>query len=243
MKKKDLSSIVLLVFSVIISSCSGGKKITSENSSLRDAFKNDFLIGAALSADQIEEKDAGSAPLIAKHFSAATPENIMKSEVIHPGWDQYNFDLADKLVAYGKNHDIKISRYVNGKYQEPESLSDSINSKGYEFNAFVDPDEQFILYTAYRRPEGQGSGDLYISRKTASGEWGAGVNLKVLSSPYMDYCPFVTADKKYLYFTSDRPQMGLPFTAAKKAKDISAILGSAGNGFDDIYVLPFSALQ
>lgn len=175
------------------------------------------------------------------------PQNM--GAPINTPTDEFYISIAKSGNAYftrgteGKNDDIKMSRFTNGKYEEAISLSDSINSKGYEFNAFVDPDEQFILYTAYRRPEGQGSGDLYISRKTATGEWGAGVNLKALSSPYMDYCPFVTADKKYLYFTSDRPQMGLPFTAAKKAKDINAILGGAGNGFDDIYVVPFSALQ
>ena len=27
---------------------------------------------------------------------AITPENIMKAEVIHPEWNRYDFDLADK---------------------------------------------------------------------------------------------------------------------------------------------------
>lgn len=135
--------------------------------------------------------------------------------------------------------DIWVSPFVNGHYGECKSLSDSVNSAGYEFNAFVDPDEQYILFTAYHRPEGLGSGDLYISKKNAAGEWGKAVNLAQFNSRSMDYCPFVTADKKYLYFTSDRPQFKAPFDKPVDAKTVKTILNGPGNGFDDIYVVPF----
>jgi endo-1,4-beta-xylanase len=36
----------------------------------------------------------------------------MKSEIIHPTWDRYDFDLADKLVAYGKKYNIKINGHT-----------------------------------------------------------------------------------------------------------------------------------
>jgi endo-1,4-beta-xylanase len=32
----------------------------------------------------------------------------MKCEVIHPGWNEYHFDMADKYVAYGKTHNMFI---------------------------------------------------------------------------------------------------------------------------------------
>jgi len=78
---------------------------------LKDAYKNDFLIGTALNTAQIEEKDSNVTKLIYQQFNAATPENIMKAEIIHPAWDAYNFDLADKLVAYGKKYGIKINAH------------------------------------------------------------------------------------------------------------------------------------
>ena len=59
--------------------------------------------------------------------------------------------------------DIFVSKWENGKYTEPVSLSDSINSDGYEFNAFIAPDESYIIFTAYQREDGFGSGDLYMS--------------------------------------------------------------------------------
>jgi endo-1,4-beta-xylanase len=91
-------------------SCSGGKKATGQTSepALKETFKNDFLIGAALNAPQIEEKDAKSAAVTESHFNSVTPENIMKCEIIHPEWDRYNFTLADKYVDYAKKHNMFV---------------------------------------------------------------------------------------------------------------------------------------
>lgn len=79
--------------------------------SLKDVFKNDFLIGTAMNAQQIEGKDAAADELIKQQFNAVTPENCMKAEIIQPGWDTYNFDLADKLVAFAKKNNIKINAH------------------------------------------------------------------------------------------------------------------------------------
>jgi endo-1,4-beta-xylanase len=105
---------VLVYSGLLLASCSNSKKATTTSGvpSLKETFKNDFLIGTALSTQQIEEKDSGAAKLIPQQFNAATPENIMKAEIIHPGWDKYNFDLADKMVAYAKKNDIKLTAHT-----------------------------------------------------------------------------------------------------------------------------------
>ena len=80
----------------------------SEESSLKNAFKDDFYVGAALSADQIEGKDPKAAALIPKQFNSITAENIMKWMHIHPGRDSFNFGLPDKFVAMGEKHGMYI---------------------------------------------------------------------------------------------------------------------------------------
>jgi endo-1,4-beta-xylanase len=89
-----------------------GKKNTKQpavkKAGLKDAFKNSFFIGAALNTAQIEEKEPNAATLIPWQFSSITSENIMKAEVIHPEWNKYDFDLADKFVAYGKKNNMFI---------------------------------------------------------------------------------------------------------------------------------------
>jgi endo-1,4-beta-xylanase len=92
--------------------CSTAKKTTTNAVTLKDAYKNDFLIGTALNTPQIEERDPKAAALIPVQFNAVTPENCMKAENIHPQWDQYTFDLSDKLVAYAAKHNIKVNGHT-----------------------------------------------------------------------------------------------------------------------------------
>jgi endo-1,4-beta-xylanase len=79
--------------------------------SLKETYKNDFLIGAAINSRQIGENDTAAARLIPQQFNALTPENIMKAQIIHPEWDQYNFDMADKLVAYARKNNLKVNAH------------------------------------------------------------------------------------------------------------------------------------
>ncbi|WP_080055550.1 endo-1,4-beta-xylanase [Spirosoma aerolatum] len=80
--------------------------------SLKDAFKKDFGIGTALNNAQIEERDPQMTAFIARQFNMATPENIMKSALIHPKWDTYDFSMGDKLIEFGKKHNIKINGHT-----------------------------------------------------------------------------------------------------------------------------------
>ncbi len=99
---------IILLLTVFINT----QKLTAQNApSLKQVFNNDFLIGTAINTPQIEEKDAAADKLIKQQFNAVTPENIMKAEIIQPGWDVFNFELADKLVAYAAKNDIKVNAH------------------------------------------------------------------------------------------------------------------------------------
>jgi endo-1,4-beta-xylanase len=102
----------LAIAGVLFISCFNTKNYgpsASRLPSLKEIFKDDFLVGTALNAEQIEEKDSSAAGLVRQQFNAVTPENVMKAEIIHPQWDEYNFDLADKLVLYTKKYGIKLT--------------------------------------------------------------------------------------------------------------------------------------
>ena len=75
---------------------------------LKDAFQGDFFIGAALSLDQISGREPDAMTLVAKHFNSITPENILKWEEVHPKPGQYNFEAADRYVAFGETHKMHI---------------------------------------------------------------------------------------------------------------------------------------
>lgn len=75
---------------------------------LKDIFKDDFYIGAALSLDQISGREPEAMALVAKQFNTITPENILKWEEVHPQPDRYNFEAVDRYVAFGEKHNMHI---------------------------------------------------------------------------------------------------------------------------------------
>lgn len=132
--------------------------------------------------------------------------------------------------------DIVMCEWKNGAFLPPVSLPEAINTKGFEYNAFVDPDEQFIIFTSPGRADDIGRGDLYISKKDASGKWQQATNPgAAINSKSHDYCPYVTPDKKYFFFSSSRTENKMPMNAPATFKSITALLNGAGNGMDDIY--------
>lgn len=145
------------------------------------------------------------------------------------------FTAAYKENATGKE-DIWVSNLVNGKYTTPVVLPEKVNSKLYEFNAFVSPDDSFIIFTSYGRTDDLGGGDLYISKKDTNGEWLTAKNLGTkINSNGLDYCPFVSFDKRYFFFTSDRNKLQKSYKTKLNLKSFLNEIGQLQNGKGNIY--------
>lgn len=111
--------LIWLFASVMFFSCSNTE--ISEVNSLKDVYKNHFLVGAALNTDQILEKDSVAEKIIKRHYNTITAENAFKWERIHPKPNTYNFELADKFIAYGeKNNMVNIGHVLIWHSQTPE---------------------------------------------------------------------------------------------------------------------------
>ena len=76
--------------------------------SLKDAFKDSFLVGAALNADQFSGSDRRGEAIVTAQFNSITPENVLKWELVHPKPDAYDFDAPDRYVAFGEKHQMFI---------------------------------------------------------------------------------------------------------------------------------------
>lgn len=102
------------------------------------------------------------------------------------------------------DYDIYYSKLVNGEFQEPVALSNAINTEGYEADVFIAPDESYMIFCS-TRTNGFGQGDLYVSFKNSDGSWSQAQNLgEEVNTQYYEYCPFVTKDGKYLFYTSNQ---------------------------------------
>jgi endo-1,4-beta-xylanase len=75
---------------------------------LKDAYRNDFLVGAALNESQFEETDARGAALVKAQFNTISPENVLKWESVHPRPGVYDFKAADEYVEFGRRNGMFV---------------------------------------------------------------------------------------------------------------------------------------
>ena len=75
--------------------------------SLKDAYRNAFLIGAALDFRRPDEFNAAEIELIKSQFNVLTPENSMKPASIHPQENTWNWTQADALVNFCSQNNIR----------------------------------------------------------------------------------------------------------------------------------------
>lgn len=75
---------------------------------LKETFKDYFLIGAAINRPQIYGEDEQATEIIKTQFNTISPENVLKWGAVHSKPDQYNFDAADRYVAFGEQNKMFI---------------------------------------------------------------------------------------------------------------------------------------
>ena len=180
----------------------------------------------------VEKNEGGWSEPIHAGFVINSPANEFYPSVAKSGNIYFTATPKD-----GKGReDIVMCAWKNGDYAAPVSLPEAINSKTDEYNAFIDPDEQFILFTGTGRAGEFGRGDIYMSKKDQSGNWLPAKNLGPgINTPSHDYCPYVSPDKKFFFFSSNRSINKMPFVQPQNYKQVAAALNNAGNGLDDIY--------
>lgn len=100
--------LVLLSAMLLISSCNSIPKNSGGSLSLKNTYKKDFYIGAALDTNQIKETDPMVTDLIAKEFNSITAENCMKSMYVHPEKGKFDFKMSDQFVAFGEKNKMLI---------------------------------------------------------------------------------------------------------------------------------------
>jgi endo-1,4-beta-xylanase len=88
---------------------------------LKDAYRGSFHVGAAINEAQITGTDARGDAIITTQFDSISPENVLKWERIHPRPDTYTFELADKYVEFGeKNHMFIVGHNLVWHAQVPD---------------------------------------------------------------------------------------------------------------------------
>src|SRR5690606_7172178 len=99
--------------------------------------------------------------------------------------------------------DIYISKRENGVWTEPMNLGAPINTPGWEAQPAISADGR-TLYFVSNRAGGMGGNDIWKSELDRNGLWKEPVNLgKNINTPYDESAPYIHADNKTLYFSSN----------------------------------------
>jgi Tol biopolymer transport system component len=139
--------------------------------------------------------------------------------------------------------DLYVCEYDGSRYLPPRNLGDSINTGKGEYNSFIAPDGSYIIYTSDGMGPGYGSGDLYIAFRDETGGWRKAVNMgKAVNSSSFEFCPSLSPDGQWLFFTSQRKapeieQKPMNYSLLKNFQD------KPQNGNGDIYIIDISIID
>ncbi|WP_290237912.1 OmpA family protein [Pedobacter aquatilis] len=99
--------------------------------------------------------------------------------------------------------DIYVSHREGKDWGEPYNVGKPVNSEYWESQPAISPDGR-TLYFISNRPGGSGGYDIWKSTITDDAKWGPATNLGPdINTPYDENTPFLHADGKTLYFSSD----------------------------------------
>jgi hypothetical protein len=139
--------------------------------------------------------------------------------------------------------DIWRSRRVDGHYTKPENLGAVINTKGNDTEAYVAPDQSYLIFSSDGRKDTRGADDIYVSYRKGD-SWTEPRNLgDAVNSAGSEYGAKPSPDGKYLFFCSNRGFTDRPLEHRLDYAALTARLHASGNGLNDIYQVDMSALD
>lgn len=101
--------------------------------------------------------------------------------------------------------DIYVSRLEGQQYSQPENLGAAVNTDKSEYDPFISPKGDFLIFTSSNRGNSFGAADLYCSKLKGGKEWLRAANLgKSFNTSTREFCPYVSPDGKYFFFSSER---------------------------------------
>ncbi|MBC9795283.1 PD40 domain-containing protein [Sinomicrobium weinanense] len=138
--------------------------------------------------------------------------------------------------------DLWRSRSMNGRYTEPENLGPVINTAGQDIEAYIDPDERFMIFSSNGRKDTRGAYDLYISYNS-NDKWGEPLHLgDTVNSGGWEFGAKLSPDGRYLFFTSNRRLYDKQSKQRLSYEELMEMLHSPGNGMRDIYMIAVDQL-
>jgi len=132
---------------------------------------------------------------------------------------------------------IYRSRLVDGEYVEAEKLGPNVNSTASQYNAFIAPDESYIIVCMSLHEDGLGRDDYFIVFRDENDNWSTPINMgeHVNTPGGGEFSPYVSPDGKYLFFMAARTGITEPLPALLTADFLRDLHAGPQNGDVNIY--------
>lgn len=129
---------------------------------------------------------------------------------------------------------------------DPVKLGPEINCGPNCYNAFVAPDESFLIVCVGGHPENLGPSDYWISFRNDEGQWQPAVNMgpKFNGPKRQASSAFMSRDERYLFFSSNRASQTDYFPEGRLTRNgLMEHYRNPGNGNSDIWWVDAQVLQ
>ncbi len=132
---------------------------------------------------------------------------------------------------------IYRSRMVDGQYAEAEQLGPNVNSTVSQYNAFIAPDESYIIVCTSLREDGLGRDDYFIVFRDQDDNWSTPINMgdRVNTPRGGEFSPYVSPDGQYLFFMAARSGPAVSMPARLTADYLFDLHMGPNNGDVNIY--------
>lgn len=139
--------------------------------------------------------------------------------------------------------DILCATRTKNGYTKAKNVGTPINTQADEYNAFIAYNGAFLIYTTHGYDKGFGSSDLYISFNE-NGRWQTPKNMGAkINTEYTEFCPYVSPDGKFLFFTSTRTSLQNFSDTIISTDSLISILSSSNNGSSNLYWIDAGIIQ
>ena len=100
------------------------------------------------------------------------------------------------------------SRWADGAFQEPELLPSQVNCGTNRYNAFVAPDESYMIVPAAGMPDAYDGVDYYMVFRDKDDRWSQPVNMGPLVNldNARGWSPYVSPGGEVFFFMATRPR-------------------------------------
>lgn len=129
-------------------------------------------------------------------------------------------------------------------YAEPEKLGPQVNSGGDQYNAFIAPDESYLIVCTAGREDSIGGSDYFVVFRDSDDNWSEPVNMgDEINTPGGEWSPYVSPDGRYFFFMSPRPPSADSHPARLTYDYLKEIHNRAPNGDAAIYWIDASVIE